>query len=417
MLRWWAASPLVLAFVVTAVAPHRASSQARPDTTPQRRDTLPKRDTTSARDRIGDLNAKPVQRGEYTGSFILPGTRVSLGIGGFAKMLAFHDSDADEQGVDFAPASLVPGGVGGSTFGMTAGVSRLYFDGRASVKRGDVRGYIEIDFNGPSVVKLRHAYLRHRTRRMDLRAGQTWSNFMNQAAKPNHLGEASTSGIVELRQTQVRFTRHLSTTAHLSASLESPSSSDVGGDLVEPRTPAPDVIVSFGYQDGWLTRLQVSGVARRLEVLLSDGSAPTANSWGAYVSAVVEPSEGHILRMSGLFGDGIGRYLQGLDPAGAASVNPDGEIDTHRAWGGSASYEHPWNTKLRSNFVAGTAHARSAAYEGPEAFERSDFLAVNLLLRASRYTTLGVEYVYGQRRNVGVPSRHNQQIVFGLQVF
>ena len=119
-----------------------------------------------------------------------------------------------------------------------------------------------------------------------------------------------------------------------------------------------------------------------------------------------------------LFGSyGIGRYLQGLDGSGAGVVSPDAEIDTRRAWGGSASYEHPWSATLSSNFVAGTASARPAAYQGSGTFERSDFLAANLLLRTSRYTTVGVEYVYGQRRNVGQASRHNQQVVLGLQVF
>ena len=414
-----------LTLTALAAASHRAGSQGRPDTTSrapardtaQRRDTLPVRDTTTARDRVGDLNATAVESGAFTGAVVVPGTRVSLAIGGFVKVLAFHDSDADERAVEFVPADLAPGGSGGTWYGMTAGVSRLFIDARASMTKGDVRGYIEVDFNGPSVLKLRHAYLRHRTARMDLRAGQTWSTFMNASAKPDLLGEAATSGLVELRQTQIRFTRHLSTSLHLSASLENPSSGDVGGDVAEARTPAPDVSVSLAYEHARLTRLQLAVVGRRLQVRLDDDSRPAANAWGAHLSLVAEPADRHIVRLTGLLGDGIGRYLQGLDPSGAATVSPDAEIDTHRAWGGSASYEYPWSATLRSNFVAGTASARAPTYLGPGAFERSDLLAANLLLRTSRYTTVGIEYVYGQRRNVDTASRHNQHIVIGLQVF
>ena len=138
-----------LTVIAFAMVPHSAAYQARPDTT-QRRDTLPAYDTTTARDRIGDLNAAPVEDGAFPGALTIPGTRVSLAIGGFVKVLAFHDSNADERAADFSPADLVPDAPGGPTYGMTAGLSRLFVDGRASMKRGDVRGYIEVDFNGVS---------------------------------------------------------------------------------------------------------------------------------------------------------------------------------------------------------------------------------------------------------------------------
>jgi hypothetical protein len=98
-------------------------------------------------------------------------------------------------------------------------------------------------------------------------------------------------------------------------------------------------------------------------------------------------------------------------------VSPDGNIDTRRAWGASASYEYPWSATLRSVFVAGTANADAPTYLGAATFERSDMLAANLLVRMSRYTTVGMEYVYGQRRNAGVASRHNHELVVGLQLF
>src|SRR5688572_24533286 len=118
---------LCVAVAAYATAPHDARSQARPDTT-QKRDTLPVRDTTTARDRVGDLNAQPVESGAFTGAVVIPGTRVSLAIGGFVKVLAFHDSEADERAVEFTPADLAPGSVGGAWYGMTAGVSRLFID-------------------------------------------------------------------------------------------------------------------------------------------------------------------------------------------------------------------------------------------------------------------------------------------------
>ena len=384
----------------------------------QRRDTLPGRDTTDTRDRVGDLNADAVKGGVFPGSFMIPGTEVSLAIGGFIKAVGFYDSDASDRSPDFLPGEdLPPNENGGGMYAMTAGLSRVFLDTRARTRRGDVRGYLEIDFNGPSVTKLRHAYLRLRNERIEVVAGQTWSTFMNASVKPPMMGESKLSGITEIRQAQIRFTDHLSKTLIFSAAVENPSSDDVGGEVEQARTPAPDAMATLAIERGKFTRVELSGLARRLQVLLADGSTPSATAWGAQLSAVIEPMPKHQLRVAGLLGDGIGRYLQGLDPAGAAFVSPNGDIDTRRAWGASASWEQPWSASLRSVFAAGTAHADAPAYAGPGTFGRSDFLSANLLLRTSRYTTIALEYVYGQRRNTGVASRHNNQVLLGFQLF
>ena len=323
----------------------------------QRRDTLPARDTTDARDRVDDLNADAVKGGAFPGSFVIPGTEVSLAIGGFIKAVGFYDSEASDRLPDFFPGEdLAPDENGGGMYAMTAGLSRVFLDTRARTRRGDVRGYLEIDFNGPSVTKLRHAYLRLRNERIEVNAGQTWSTFMNSGVKPPMMGESKLSGITEIRQAQIRFTDHLSKTLHLSAAVENPSSNDVGGAFEQARTPAPDAMASLALERGKLTRVELSGLARRLQVLLADGSTPSATAWGAQLSAVIEPKPQHKLRVAGLVGDGIGRYLQGLDPAGAGFVSPDGDIDTRRAWGASASWEQPWSESLRSVFAAGTAN-------------------------------------------------------------
>ena len=384
----------------------------------QRRDTVRARDTTDTRDRVDDLNADAVKGGVFPGSFVIPGTEVSLAIGGFIKAVGFYDSDASDRSPDFFPGEdLPPNEAAGGTYAMTAGLSRVFLDTRARTQRGDVRAYLEIDFNGPSVTKLRHAYLRLRNERIEVNAGQTWSTFMNSSVKPPMMGESKLSGITEIRQAQIRFTDHLSKTLQFSAAVENPSSDDVGGPVEQARTPAPDAIVSLALERGKLTRVELSGLGRRLQVLLADGSTPSATAWGAQLSAVVEPKPHHELRVAALVGDGMGRYLQGLDPAGAALVSPDGEVDTRRAWGASASWEQPWSESLRSVFAAGTAHANAPDYSGPGTFSRSDFLSANLLLRTSKYTTIALEYVYGQRRNTGLASRHNNQVLLGFQLF
>jgi putative lipoprotein len=116
----------------------------------------------SDRDPIGDLNADAIKKGDFPGSFLIPGPGgVSFGIGGFVKSLVFHDSKAEGREAVFLPVLL--GGIGrddeDGTTSLTAELSRVNFDARASVGESKVRGYVEFDFSG-DLFKFRHGYCR-----------------------------------------------------------------------------------------------------------------------------------------------------------------------------------------------------------------------------------------------------------------
>lgn len=101
------------------------------------------------RDPIGDLNSESIKRGEFDGSIRLPGTHnVSLAIGGIVKAVAIWDNNAEAMGADFLPALL--GSQRADTdgaFAIDSTLTRLYMDGRAPVKNGSIRGYVEYDLN------------------------------------------------------------------------------------------------------------------------------------------------------------------------------------------------------------------------------------------------------------------------------
>lgn len=114
------------------------------------------------RDAVGDLNAPSVKAGDFPGAIQLPGDDgISLAIGGFVKTAVIVDSHAEKMGADFVPATPGSSDNNGS-FSIDSTLTRLYFDARAPVPDGKVRGYIEYDMNasnnGSLGVKLRHAY-------------------------------------------------------------------------------------------------------------------------------------------------------------------------------------------------------------------------------------------------------------------
>jgi hypothetical protein len=114
-----------------------------------------------SRDAVGDLNAPSVKAGDFPGAIQLPGDGISLAIGGFVVTAAIVDSHAEKMGADFVPATPGSSDNNGS-FSIDSTLARLYFDARAPVPHGKVRGYIEYDMNasnnGSLGVKLRHAY-------------------------------------------------------------------------------------------------------------------------------------------------------------------------------------------------------------------------------------------------------------------
>ena len=285
----------------------------------------------------------------FPGALTIPGTRVSLAIGGFVKVLAFHDSNADERAADFSPADLVPDAPGGPTYGMTAGFvlivrRRARVDEAGRRARGTLRS--------TSTVRPEAA-----TTRVSAPPHGTYGSARGPDMVDVHERERTTR-IFSVRRPRAESPScdtHRSGSRGISrprcirrCSLEDPSSGDVGGDIAEARTPAPDAILSFVYQRSPITRLQLAGLVRRLQVRLADGSTP-AQRW-AQLSVVAESAERHVVRIEGLLGDGIGRYLQGLDGAGAGVVSPDGEIDTRRAWGGSACRTTPLERDAQLEF-------------------------------------------------------------------
>jgi len=119
---------------------------------------------TSGRDTFGDLNSQAMQAGDFPGAFKIPGTKnISLAIGGFVKTVVIADSNAEAMGADFLPASLgTKRSDTDGAFSIDPTLTKVFLDGRAPARNGQLRAYIEWDLNknndGKIDVNMRHAY-------------------------------------------------------------------------------------------------------------------------------------------------------------------------------------------------------------------------------------------------------------------
>lgn len=372
------------------------------------------------RDPVGDLNADLVTAGDFPGSFKIPGPGgVSLGVGGFVKALFFADSNVEGRESVFLPALI--GGMGrddeDGTTSLSAELSRMSFDARVTTGEQRLRGYVEFDFTG-DLFKWRHGYLTWGGGFGEVLAGKTWSTFMDLQTLPDGLGEPTVSGAIFTRQAMFRYSRQVSTLARVQVAIEDSVSSDVqAAEKVQTRAGYPDVIGNLTIGSA-ARHVTVAGMVRSIDVDPDGIDVDAATGWGINLGA--HTMLGTRDRIYGAFavGDGLGRYLVGVVPAAGAFVEPETyEVSTRRNTGGFAGIRHAWNDTCRSSAVYSRAEAETDPRQPDDAFESSQYVIGNLLCKANRFLTLGVEYDYGTRGNKDGHTLDNHRVMVGMQLF
>lgn len=336
------------------------------------------------RDSVGDLNAAGIKAGEFPGSITIPGTGdVSLAIGGFIKTVAIFDSDAENMGADFLPATLGtrrPDQDG--AFSLDATLTRLHLDGRAPVTRGRVRGYVEADLNsgndGSLGVKMRQAYGAWETDFGTLLAGHTWSTLMDLKILPEGLTEPTVSGVIFMRQPVISWSQPLNPQFTYHLAIEDASSNDVFSE--EPslgNTSLPDATAGLEFSPSDVGHLRLNGILRQIEIDTIGGGNDDAVGWGLALSGHLKVLERDRIVFSGVYGEGLGRYLLGIQSTAGAAIDPaSNELSLRDNWGLMLSYAHPWTDVLRSTAMAGYAHADPLDWQAGDTFESSTYASI-----------------------------------------
>ena len=382
-------------------------------------------ETTMERDEVGDLNSESIKSGEFPGSFMIPGPgKISLRIGGFVKTVAIADSDAETMGADFLPSTL---GTRRSdkdgAFSLDATITRLNLDARAPTPDGRLRGYVEWDLNdsndGSVAFKMRHAYGAWINSYGTLTAGHTWSTLMDLKILPEGLTEPTMSGPIFMRQAQIRWSQPLDSQFTLHAAIEDPNSNDVFSD--EPtlgKTDIPDVVMGLEYDRAGIGHLRLNGILRHIEVDMPAGGDDDELGWGMTLTGHLNFFEKDRFRCGGAYGQGLGRYLLGIQSIDGSAIDPvRNELRLRDNWGAFASYEHHWTEKYRSTAKVGYAHSKPFGWQAAGTLENTMYTGANLMCQVFPYLTLGIEYDYGRRENKDNSDLDNHRLMLGVQVY
>jgi hypothetical protein len=293
--------------------------------------------------------------------------------------------------------------------------SRLGFKGYLPTELGELKTWFEFDLFGVGVdagnttMRIRHVW----AELGQWGAGQTNSLFMDGDLFPNTIDYWGPTGMVFLRNPQVRWTPVKSESMKLGVALEAPGAGIDAGKaaLIDPTLQAkpwnllPDFTAQFRYTGSW-GHVQVSGILRDLGV---EGTVANAQAhrhtvgWGGNLGHVLELGSftdflrGDQLLAGIVFGYGIANYMNdgGNDIAPTMALRPAAVPSL----GWTAYYNRTWNEYFTSS--VGYSQHRQFNLDGQTAtsFTQADYFNVNLLWHPVHQMFVGPEFIWGKRKN------------------
>lgn len=366
--------------------------------------------------------------GDVKGTFKIPGTDTSVGLGGYVKtdlLLNSVSAGRDRLGDQQLVLSQIP--VGGATgehsqLAIHAKESRLWFKSFTPSSWGDINTYLEMDFYGDSVVytytpRLRHAY----GSIGNLLAGQTWTTFLNVAALPDTLDIGGSAGAISsLRQPLVRWSQPFSwagTPMEVQLALEAPRSrlwvdsrldptSTINSGSTNPNSDAyfttpnadryPDLVTRVNFNPDW-GNVSLAALGRQIRYSNSGGLQQEAWAGSVSLAGKINTVGLDNIRFMTQYGSGIGRYMTTPNTFADAALNNGGSLDLVSAYGAMLSYQHWWSKQWRSSATYGYAQADQPGYVNSLLNRQVQSVHANLLWSPVNQAMMGVEYSYATR--------------------
>jgi hypothetical protein len=335
--------------------------------------------------------------------------------------VGYNDIGVDPEWFDVQRPTKLPAfedqfGKDGSVF-FSARQTRFGVKTSTQTAKGELKTQFEWEMFGVGVdagqttIRLRHAY----GELGKWGAGQYWSPFMDIDVFPNTIEYWGPNGMVFFRNVQIRY-MPIQGDTRLTIALERPGASGDQGDLgsrydfsaITPRFPLPDLSAEYrraikrGYIEG-------AGIVRKIE--WDDASpGPTdfsgdATGWGLHLSSNLKFTGGkNVLRLSGVYGEGIENYMNDAPVDIGAQLNPGDPVSpvvgvALPVTGVVAFLDHTWNDEFTSSVGYSMVNIDNSDGQAPDAFHRGQYFLANLLCTPVPNVMMGVEGGYISREN------------------
>ncbi len=347
-----------------------------------------------------------VTAGDWPHSITIPGTELSMRIGGFAQVDLIADG-GDLATPDLFLVRAIDTQTARDEFLATSRATRINIDVRSEADGVPFRVFAEADFRGATgnelvsnstSLRLRHAFGQFG----DFYAGQWWSAFTNVQAFPETVDVISPLGKPVTRQAGVRYAPWLNENWRVGVSLENPEADvfRLPDDPQDSLDSGPDLVVFARFQhDGGHLRAALLG--RKLG--WTDGEREEeafGYGFGFTLRQQLPWIESRDNIVFGLYGgEGIGRYFVNLAGGGFDALPSADDLETLWVLGSYGGFQHWWSEQWRSTFTLGTLAVESQLGPADSQLERVSSASANLFWNPHPRVTFGGELLFGLRED------------------
>ena len=365
--------------------------------------------------------------GAEHGWISVPGKKTDIRIGGFLQLNVIHDfQNSGSDFGDFVTSRISVPTDHTSNTEFDVRTSRMIFETRTATSLGKFSTFLSTDWAGDgdksstADFRLRQIYLSGVgiLTGAAFTAGRVNTTFMDNQAWPEIFDLEGPNSLSFIWQGLVRASWELDKAKHWIASfaLEQPDSDVTNGDGKEAW---PDAVLRVDVNDDW-GHLSAAAIGRQLKATSTTGTGTDkAAAWGLLFAGklpVPGTADNIIFQVQG--GKGIGRYIEDLSFEGGQ----DGVYDNTREKlrplkqvGGWVSYQHWWTDKLRSTVVGSYQRMDNLNIQSSDSLKASIYTNGNLIYSPLKNYDIGIEYIWGQRKNKNGQTGHANRLMFSMK--
>lgn len=367
---------------------------------------------------------KYAAEGDFPGSIRVPGTNISIQVGGFVQVDAITDSNNIGSKDSFVVSSIPTSGEAAGQSNISARQTRLFLRTSTPTALGAFVTHVEGDFFGPdgTDLRLRHAYGQIGDKHQ-LLGGQTWTTFMDASVYPAIFDYQGPNGMVLVRQPMLRYTGHPRDDLEWAVAVEDPNPdlSQATGVTGESTSVWPDFAAHVRWTPAW-GHLQLAGVVRQLTFDPPVGSRSSDIGWGFNLSGHVDlfapvakgKRDNVVFQLAG--GQGIANYFNDTNGLGQDGfVRTGGDLSALSVWGGFAAYQHYWSPKWASTVGYSYLRVDNTGAQSPDTYKSGHYGVVNLMYYPTDRLWIGLEALYGIREDQDGNTGDNGRLSFSAQ--
>ncbi len=257
--------------------------------------------------------------------------------------------------------------------------------------------------------------------------GQTYSNFMDIDVFPNTIDYWGPSGMVFVRNPQLRITPWAKDGMGIAFTLEAPNSALDTGKITEiaPEFGAgftgwnrlPDLTGSFRYDADW-GHVKAAGLLRQVgyqNTLTPNGDpSGTKTGYGLNLTGALKVFGKDQINAGFVWGEAIASYMNdgGVDLAPGQGLR----AETVQSIGWLAYYNHVWAENWTSAIGFSQHMQDNTAGQTATAFKRGSYGNVNLLYTPWKNVLAGLEFVWGELEQKDGQSATDYRLQFSTKV-